>query len=540
MSTSSSAVATAVIDALVAGGVRHVVLAPGSRSAPIAFAAYDAQDRLTLHTRIDERSAGFLALGIAKTSRMPVAVVTTSGTATANLHPAVLEAHHAGVRLIAMTADRPASLRGTNANQTTDQVQLYGGAVGLFADVAPGDVDSAVRHVQAAVGRRGPSHLNLQFAEPLVPEPGGERVAPQSAPQRQDPDRAAEPLVWDDRHTVVVAGDDAGMRARVLAEQNGWPLFAEPTSGSRTGDNAIRTYRLLLADESLAGRIERVVVCGHPTLSRPVTQLISRTDLEVIGVAGPLGVTDPGLAVQRTVELEPPTSAPRVQSEWLAQWQARDAEVSARVDALLDGADSLLPHNVARAVARALPDEGLLVVGASNPIRDLDLVVPRYRVGGRRMVIANRGLAGIDGTVSTAIGAALGRPHSSRAFALLGDVTFLHDANGLLIGPGEQRPDLMIVVVNDDGGSIFASLEQGAPEYADSFDKLFGTPHGVDLAALCAAHHVDHRRVRSLGDLDQAIGSPRGGIEVVEAVVRRDDRRDLDARVRDLAHPGQV
>ena len=208
--------------------------------------------------------------------------------------------------------------------------------------------------------------------------------------------------------------------------------------------------------------------------------------------------------------------------------------MSERLDAFLDERQELLPHHVARAVARALPDEGLLIVGASNPVRDLDLVVPRYRVGGRRMVIANRGLAGIDGTISTAVGATIGRPRSSRAFALVGDVTFLHDTNGLQIGPGEQRPDLMVVVVNDDGGSIFASLEQGAPEYADRFDKLFGTPHGVDLAALCAAHGVrppprHHARRDGAGDR-----LTRGGFEVVEAVVRRDDRRDLDATIRGL------
>lgn len=161
-------------------------------------------------------------------------------------------------------------------------------------------------------------------------------------------------------------------------------------------------------------------------------------------------------------------------------------------------------------------------------------MVARYEVGGRRKVIANRGLAGIDGTVSSAIGAALGRPHSTRALALMGDVTFLHDTTGLVLGPGEAEPDLTIVVVNDDGGSIFAMLEQGAPEFAASYDKLFGTPHGVDIAALCAATRTPHVRVTALPQLDQVLGSPNGGIEVVEAVCRRDNRRELDARIREL------
>ncbi len=161
-------------------------------------------------------------------------------------------------------------------------------------------------------------------------------------------------------------------------------------------------------------------------------------------------------------------------------------------------------------------------------------MVPKYAVGDRRKVIANRGLSGIDGVVSTAIGAALGRPRSTRSLALMGDVTFLHDANGLVLGPEQPRPDLTIVVVNDDGGSIFAMLEQGAAEHADRFDALFGTPHGVDLAALCAATRTPHWRVESLPELEQALASPNGGIEVVEVRVRRDNRRDLDARIRAL------
>jgi 2-succinyl-5-enolpyruvyl-6-hydroxy-3-cyclohexene-1-carboxylate synthase len=185
-------------------------------------------------------------------------------------------------------------------------------------------------------------------------------------------------------------------------------------------------------------------------------------------------------------------------------------------------------------VARALPGEGLLVVGASNPIRDLDLMVPRYEVGARRLVVANRGLSGIDGTVSSAVGAALGRPRTSRAFALLGDVTFLHDLTGLVIGPDEPRPDLTVVVVNDGGGSLFSLLEQGAPAHAGSFERLFGTPHGADLAALCRGTGTAYAQVTGLGELEAALERRPDGIEVVEAVVRRDDRRALDREIRAL------
>jgi 2-succinyl-5-enolpyruvyl-6-hydroxy-3-cyclohexene-1-carboxylate synthase len=331
--------------------------------------------------------------------------------------------------------------------------------------------------------------------------------------------------------TVVVAGDDAGPPARVLAERANWPLFAEPTSGSRTGTHALRCYRLLL-DGDLGSDIERVVVFGHPTLSRPVSRLLARDDVEVWSGPSPGPWSMRPFPVDHTfVHLHVDETA---DPGWVDRWREADGRVSRHLDALLAAEPDLTAYDVAGAVARALPREGLLVVGASNPIRDLDLMVPRYEVGGRRKTIANRGLSGIDGVVSTAMGAALGR-RSDRSLALVGDVTFLHDANGLVLGPDESRPDLTIVVVNDDGGSIFASLEQGAEEYADRYERLFGTPHGVDLASLCAATRTPHLQVRSRPELEQVLASPNGGIEVVEAVVRRDDRRDLDARIRSLA-----
>ena len=219
---------------------------------------------------------------------------------------------------------------------------------------------------------------------------------------------------------------------------------------------------------------------------------------------------------------------------WLDAWREADRSVGRQLDRLLAAEPGLTPHEVAAAVSRGVPPGGLLYVGASSPVRDLDLVVARYDVGDRRKVVANRGLAGIDGTISSAIGAALGRPHGSRNLALMGDVTFLHDSGALVLGPREERPDLTIVVVNDDGGAIFSMLEQGAPEHADPFEVLFGTPHGVDLASLCAATRTPHWRVDTLAELEHALASPNGGIEVVEAVVDRRTRRDLDERIRAL------
>ena len=531
----SAALAAWLVDQLVERGLTDAVLCPGSRNAPLSFALL-ADPRITLHTRIDERTAAFVALGLAKVTHRPTAIVTTSGTAAANLHPAVLEAAHAGVTLVAVTADRPARMRRTGANQTTDQVRLFGDAAS-FADLTEPDDDA----LASAWHPGGPIQLNVQLDDPLLPVPG--------SPQRSDPRHADDegPDVGDypwrrgrndadevqlpaGRRTVVVAGDDAGPPARQLAERAGWPLLAEPSSGSRTGENPIRTYRLLLGTD-LGARVERVVVFGHPTLSRPVQQLMARADVEVVSVsargrwpARPFPVAAEHEAV--TAEADDPA--------WLEEWRTADRELGRRLDAFVARQPGLTPYDVAAVVDATNPPGGLLVVGASNPIRDLDLMAGAHPVGERRMVLANRGLAGIDGTVSTAIGAALGRPHSTRATAYLGDVTFLHDATALVLGPREARPDLTIVVANDDGGSIFATLEQGAPEYASSYERLFGTPHGVDLASLCAATATPHWRVTERAELEHALSAPNGGIEVVEAVVRRDNRRELDTAIRAL------
>lgn len=531
----STELARAVITALRGAGVREAVLAPGSRNAPLSFALFDvaAAGGMRLHTRIDERTAGFLALGLAKVSGRAAAVVCTSGTAVANLLPAVVEAAHAGVPLVVVTADRPARLRGTGANQTTDQTGIFG----VFAptlDVAGAGLDELLAFVRTHEGRR-PVHLNVQLDDPLLPDDGGWDGGDVPAWVVPAVGAPLERLVLDPGpRTVVVAGDDAGPLARVLAEAAGWPLLAEPSSGCRTGDAVIRTYRLLLAG-ALADRIERVVVFGHPTLSRPVSRLLARADVEVVS-ARPRGRwPQRPFPVAREVDQVAVDGVD--DPAWLDAWRQADRSLSRDLDRLLAAEPDLTPYEVAGAVSRAVPPGGLLFVGASNPIRDLDLMVARYEVGGRRKVIANRGLAGIDGTTSSAIGAALGRPQSSRAIALMGDVTFLHDTTGLVLGPREARPDLTIVVVNDDGGSIFATLEQGAPEYADRFDTLFGTPHGVDIASLCAAVRVPHLQVTSLPELEQALSSPNGGLEVIEARVRRDNRADLDTKIRALALP---
>jgi 2-succinyl-5-enolpyruvyl-6-hydroxy-3-cyclohexene-1-carboxylate synthase len=597
--------ARVLLQALAYLGVRDVVLAPGSRSAPLAYALADAArpdgDRppgapaLTLHVRIDERSAGFLALGLAKAAdalgeTRPVAVVTTSGTAVANLHPAVLEASHAGLPLVLLTADRPHELRGTGANQTTDQVGIFGSAVRFAADVPaptgrPGE-DRDLRHVvsravAAALGSRtsapGPVHLDLAYREPLVPGaapwPDPSRVGLVEVTRRGST-VMEDPAQWlsaqatavlraetaesgagtrrsrgpsgtiDDTPTVVVAGDGAGRDARRIAEANGWPLLAEPSSGALGGPNAIGAYRLLLARTELGGRVRRAVVLGRPTLSRPVSALLARDDVEVLVIASRgADWPDAGRAAAQVLAEVPPRLVGRYgdavgagPGEWLAAWRVAGRSALAALDGVLDSGTSAAPSRaglrvtgplLAREVARATVAGDVLVVGSSNPVRDLDLVA---RWDEPPLVLANRGLAGIDGTLSTAIGVALAMPER-RVRALVGDLTFLHDAGGLLRVSLEAAADLQIVVANDDGGSIFATLEPGAPERADVFERVFATPHGADLAALCAAYGVRHTRVSDVEDLAPALAAPGQGVSVVEVRVDRAGRRALMDRI---------
>ncbi|MEO5745086.1 MAG: 2-succinyl-5-enolpyruvyl-6-hydroxy-3-cyclohexene-1-carboxylic-acid synthase [Terracoccus sp.] len=544
MTVGSTAAQTALslVAQLWLGGVRDVVLSPGSRSAPLALAldAADTAGDLRLHVRVDERSAGFLALGLATGSRRPVAVVTTSGTAVGNLLPAVMEAHHSARPVIVVSADRPDRLRGSGANQTTLQAGLFGVFApchDLLPDVTPEGLAAAVR---AACSTHGPSQLNVQLDGDLLPSPPdpsgrwqrpGPAATPSDRPALPDAGHGPEMLAPGPR-TVVVAGDDAGSAARLLAEAGNWPLFAEPTSGARIGRQALRTYRLLLGT-ALRSRIERVVVIGHPTLSRPVTALISDPSIEVLSVRGPAGVaTDPG-QVARPLE-SVPRAASRDDDEWFGSWRDADQRLAALIDKSV-AAQHFSPLAVAAAVSRAVAADTTLVVGSSNPVRDLDVMATPWPPHQRRFVVGNRGLAGIDGMVSTAVGVALGRSHAARSIAFVGDLTLLHDTNGLLIGPSQPRPSLTIVVLSDDGGAIFATLEQGGDRFSHAFERVFATPHGTDLAALCAAHHTEYERVTDLDRLSAALNKAPHGIRVLEVPVSRADRRAESEALRDLA-----
>ena len=539
--------ARVLVEALLTAGVRDVVLAPGSRSAPLAYELYEA-DRiglLTLHVRIDERSAGFLALGLARGSGLVVPVVTTSGTAVANLHPAVLEAWHAHLPLVVVTADRPRALAHTGANQTTDQEHLFGRHVRAFAavaDAATGDGDGdvagwrfeALRVLTAAAGTRsrlpGPVQLNVAFTEPLIPT---EVAAIPAGPEVQvAASRPAEPTPLPaGPQTVVVAGDlppAAGPAGAAQAAEAGLPLLAEPSSNARHGATALSTNRLLLAS-GLAEEVERVVLFGRATLSRTVTRLLGRRDVELVVVSPYADWHDPG-RIAATVADAVTFPAGSGDQEWLTAWQQAEASAREQLDELLAAQPSLTGPALAAALWAALGRADAVVVGSSNPVRDLDLAPPS---SDPPEVYANRGLAGIDGLVSTAAGVALTRDRPTHA--LLGDLTLLHDAGGLVIGPDEPRPDLRLVVANDDGGSIFATLEQGQPAHLRAFERVFATPHGADLRALAAVSGTRYHRVTDLAELGAVLAEPPVGLELVEAVVDRAHRRTLNERINTIA-----
>lgn len=520
---SAAAKARIVVDELIANGVTHAVLCPGSRSAPLAFALHQAEraGRLNLHVRIDERSAGFLAVGLAKATGAPVLVACTSGTAVANLHPAVLEAVHGRVPVIVVTADRPAELLHAGASQTVKQQGILGIATFEVPPTRPGREDATWRSLMcraAAVAREAqPVHVNVPFEEPLVPEddswpassrPVWTRTAT-STPVLRRP--AGLP-----GRTLVVLGDDRPERLAAAASL-GWPVVAEPIA-----PGGLRGGSLLLAGPvPPVLRPDAVVVVGRPTLARSVRRLLTEVPfVHVVGDPGAWADTEFGASVATTWL---PEGA--VDLEWKEAWQRAARYAGGAIDGFLAGERWPTGLHVARDLVEALPPEAALFVGASNAIRDVDFAAPRRS---DIRVYANRGVAGIDGNTSTAAGVAIA--HGS-AYALVGDVTFLHDLNGLSVGHGEPAPNLTIVVLNDDGGGIFSLLEQGAPRHAESFERIFGTPHGADLAGLCAGYRVGHVVVESADAFKAALARP-SGLRVIEVRAGREGLRDVHERLR--------
>ncbi|MFP4312276.1 MAG: 2-succinyl-5-enolpyruvyl-6-hydroxy-3-cyclohexene-1-carboxylic-acid synthase [Nitriliruptoraceae bacterium] len=579
----SHALALVLVDELARCGVTDAVLAPGSRSTALAMALHD-EPRIRLHVEVDERSAGFLAVGLARATRRPAPVVVTSGSAVANLHPAVVEADTGAVPLLLLTADRPPELHHTGANQAIDQAALFGRAprwqvdLGVPEDRAGANAfwrSSVCRAVAASLGDgqapAGPVHVNLPFREPTVPltDDGRARAAgPYTADLHGRSDRGpwvrttvaprrledeelrglAGRLLATERGLIVVGAttpmaeaEAAASAVHDLARATGWPVLAEPTSGLRTDAGTVIAHAPLLA--------------GHPDLARELTPdlvlRIGRTGLsrEVAGLLGPkvpqllLGadgawddpertVTErlvadvPATVAALAVQLGLPTS-----SEYGQRWARLDRLAAAAIDRVLDADERPSEPRTARDLVAGLPQGATLVVASSMPIRDLDRFA-RPRAGVR--ILANRGASGIDGFVSTAFGVALGS--TGPVVALAGDLSLLHDAGGFLLSPDAPEVDLTFVVVDNDGGGIFSFLPQAG--FPGSFERVFGTPHGRDLADLARLHRLGYHPISAAAELVPVVTEAlaAGGRHLVHVRTQRDANLALHRELTRAVH----
>ena len=469
-------------------------VAPGARSQSLAIAA--AQVPNQLHVRIDERSLGFSALGKAAFGELQV-LITTSGTAVANLHPAVLEAHHSGIPLILLTADRPVELRGVGSNQTTNQVGIFSDAVIECVDVpAPteNDIDELptlakklVTHaVNLAVSKKQPIQLNLQFREPLsssVPN-AAEILATLERKHIQSNPTQITKLQLSEK-AVVVAGAGSEDFADEI-QSLGLPVLAEPSSGVRHLPNSVIGYRFVL-DDALAKEIDQVIVYGKPTLSRPIIALL-RSGVKVMVRPSRMG----DFRIPESAEIVENIIESTGLSSWLDQWITKASELMPQADASLDR------RSVVEQVWQ-LDESDVLVLGASQMIRVADYFAPKSKA----RVLANRGLAGIDGTIATATGIALANKGLTRA--LMGDLTFLHDVGSLVIDEADGELNLQVVVVNDNGGKIFDALEVKQTVDADVFSRVFRTGQQFKIDSLASAFGWKYSLVASIAELENAL-----------------------------------
>ena len=529
----------AAVAELVAKHCTDVVMSPGSRNSPLTYALLARRD-VRVHMRIDERSAAFTALGLARVQRRHVAVVMTSGTAVANAYPAVIEAHMSHTPLAVISADRPERLVGTGASQTIWQQ-------GIFSRYAETQQVQSLDDAHAASFAAAQVHINVALDTPLVPEALPEPVG---APRRVGPGALEGSRGYADhgavdvdltRNTLVIAGDEAWE----VPGLEHVPTIAEPTAPTpfhQVHPLAARFFAQSEVSISHDGgdfaadtKPEQVIVVGHPTLHRDVMALLADPDIEVIGISRTETFTgQPDKRGSRVNATGQPTDT------WLKICEAAgDVGAETVRQALTEDEFGFTGLHVAAAVCDTLGVGDTLVLGSSNPVRDASFVgMPFDGVS----TYAARGAAGIDGTVSQAVGVALAtqalRPDEIRAprtLALMGDLTFIHDANGLLIGPDEPRPgNLTIVVANDDGGGIFEALEPGADNLRGAFERVFGTPHGTDVEKLAEAYGADYRRADTLAELNEVLlelESQPNPITVVEAATTRSTRRVLAARL---------
>ena len=540
----ATVISRAVVECLLDAGIRDVVLAPGSRSAGLAFALAQAEaaGTLTMHVRIDEREAGFLALGIAKRDRNPVAVVVTSGTAVANLLPSIVEAHYSAVPLVVLTADRPARMRGRGAPQTIDQTNFASRYVAAEIDMDASASGATEIHqtvtsaLTCGLGvRRAPVHINIQFDLPLLPDEADVEWVPANSNTQSSTADANTPTgetasMSVPARGVLVVGDlndqALALDAGALASSLGWPVVWEPSSGAHSSPTALDHGPLLVSHMPTP---DMVLTVGAVGLSRSVLAMLRATPRHVAVHAPSSGpnLPDPTLTASEILN-ELPRAQTQVDSSWLLAWQAADRVAGEVIAQALRG-QSLTGASASVHVWNHLPNDAQLLVGASWPVRHLEAYAPK-RDGVR--VFGNRGANGIDGLIATAWGLALN--HLARTYALVGDVSFLYGAHGLL-SAAEHKPNLTVVVLDNDGGGIFSQLEQAAPAYQKHFERIFGTPHGRDLWAVAESLGAAAVRVITQDELLAALRRTDAlpGVHII--IVTTATRRSEAALLRDLA-----
>ncbi len=502
----STSLARNIVSQIIEAGITDVVLSPGSRNAPLSIAFYQAEVRglITLHVRIDERSAAFFALGIAKASNRPVVIVCTSGTAVANYYPAVLEAHHSEIPLLVLTADRPERLRLTGANQTTLQANFFSDAVAYAADISEHEFDFS--HALTSLSL-GPVHLNIQFDEPLLPDDESDWLSGVSkrALSQNLAETSAQFTTSSTRGVAVVGHDRGGFATHDVVNflrEIGWPVISEdPLFYSES----IAHASLFLTSERNRKELrpETVVVIGRTTLSRSINALIKSADQEVVIDSRIESLDTKRTADQLFSAIPTLLNTAEVDTQWMELWQKKSALSRSLLSTLPDWCE----ENIGRALSAVLPARTPLFISSSRPIRDIEgFAAPRADFE----TFANRGLAGIDGNISTALGIASQR---SNSVAIIGDLSFLHDMGALVATAGVN---LRLVVINNDGGGIFSTLPQNSVE---GFEKIFGTPHGQDPAAIAQAMGIESRTVATMEDFVRELSAPIKGLSVLVAKV---------------------
>ena len=511
--TPSPVLGEVVIDQLIRLGVKEAVISPGSRNAPLTMALWRAaaKSEIRLHTRIDERSAAFLALGIAKATALPTPVICTSGSAAANFFPAILEAHHGGHPLIAVTADRPARLWETGANQTTTQVNMFAAANVSTLNLSAKNEDlGQVRQwrelLTQGITLARPIHINVEFEEPLVGSLDWVEDIDCDVEVPPQKKVSANKLQKYHPHGVILVGHDAGgidySAISQFARATGWPILSEnPLFGSEVLPHTSLVLGHALRKEQLKPEI--VMTVGRLTLSRAIGAYVASANYQI--VVDPriedVDVKRPGDEIHFTLPEIKEKLAPD------AQWAEKFASISKTIGTKLPALLTEWSEPAAvRRIVNELPDGATLFVSSSRPIRDIE-AFSASRSGIE--VYANRGLAGIDGNLASAYGIALVR---NRTYAIVGDLAFLHDINGLLVGRDEARPNLTIVVIANDGGGIFSTLPQSD---VPGFEKIFGTPHGLDLVKISESYGIDSIGVKTLDALSAQLARKAEGIRVI-------------------------